>query len=355
LKKIKILVIIQRSNGDVYFSNTLIKNLNCFFKFSEVDILVNSDTYKTACLFRENINKIIKFSYKEKKQKGFFYLFNLVRKIYKKYDLSINLTASDRSVLFCALSAKKTISIVEKELRKSWWKRLILTHYYHNEPNKHVIEETLFPLDILNIPYTKKVESPKIDKQLLTEVKKKIGNKRFFIFHPCAQYDYKIYPEDKRLELLNLLSDLNINIIVTGGSSDIDLKISNSIPQRPNIINMIGSTSIEEYCAISLLSLGYIGMDTLNMHIAASQNKRIIAIFGPTNPIRWSPWLNSLDSNPFRNSPYQKKSHVSLFQANLPCVSCGKAGCNDLHGKSECLDLIEPKLIFKEVENCLED
>jgi len=353
LKKLKILVIIQRSNGDVYFANTLIENLKNRFKSSKVDILVNSDTYKTACLFRKNLNKIIQFSYKEKEQKGFSYLYSFMRKIYKKYDLSINLTASDRSVLFCSLSAKKTISIVEKEMRKSWWKRLILTHYYHYRPNKHIIEETLFPLDVLDIPYSKQVKSPEINQQILKEVKKQIGNQKFFVFHPCAQYEYKIYPKKNRLILLNLLSDLNINIVVTGGSSRIDLEISDSIPHKSNIINMIGHTSIEEYCAISLLSEGYIGMDTLNMHIAASQNKRVFAIFGPTNPLKWSPWINCLESNPFINFPLQKKNHVALFQANLSCVSCGKSGCNDNNVKSECLHLIDPKIIFEEVKNCL--
>ena len=48
------------------------------------------------------------------------------------------------------------------------------------------------------------------------------------------------------------------------------------------------------YFALSELSLAYIGMDTLNMHIAAAQNKRIFAIFGPTNLTMWSPWSNEL-------------------------------------------------------------
>jgi heptosyltransferase-3 len=35
----------------------------------------------------------------------------------------------------------------------------------------------------------------------------------------------------------------------------------------------------------------------------------------------------------------------------MPCVACGKAGCDDRHGKSECLDNIDPKVIFNEIKD----
>jgi heptosyltransferase III len=35
----------------------------------------------------------------------------------------------------------------------------------------------------------------------------------------------------------------------------------------------------------------------------------------------------------------------------MSCVACGKAGCDDKHGKSDCLYRISPSLVFKEIEN----
>ena len=91
-------------------------------------------------------------------------------------------------------------------------------------------------------------------------------------------------------------------------------------------------------------------MDTLNMHIAASQNKRIFAIFGPTNLSMWSPWSNSLKACTTKNSPIQTYGNVTIFQADMPCIACGKAGCDDNHGKSDCLFNIKPDIIFNKVE-----
>ena len=61
-----ILVIVQRSNGDVLLSLTLINTLYEFYGGPKIDLLVNDDTYSLAKLL-PNINKIHLFSYKKKR------------------------------------------------------------------------------------------------------------------------------------------------------------------------------------------------------------------------------------------------------------------------------------------------
>ena len=92
-------------------------------------------------------------------------------------------------------------------------------------------------------------------------------------------------------------------------------------------------------------------MDTLNMHIASAQNKRIFAIFGPTKLRKWSPWSNQLQASATDNMPIQTYGNITIFQADMPCVACGNAGCDDKHGKSDCLYRISPSLVFKEIED----
>jgi len=349
----KILIIIQRSNGDVFFTNSLVFFLRENYPDSTIHLLVNDDTYHIAKLI-PGVNKIYQFSYKKKEKQPLKQEFSIIRQIYKKYDLSINLTSSDRSVLYAALSSNFSISSIEDESRKSWWKKLILSKYYYFNPKKHIILNNLTPLNILGLPHKKKVKdipvkkiSPRIQK--LIDLK---GFKNFIIFHPSAQYHYKIYPTNLRNELLLSLAKKN-KIIVTGGNSHIDLSLSKSIPQNENILNLIGKTSIEEYMALSKLSLCYIGMDTLNMHIAASQDKEVFAIFGPTNIKMWSPWSNLLETCASFDQQFQSYGRINIFQANLPCVACGKAGCNDQHDKSLCLDYIDPNSVLKKVESFL--
>jgi heptosyltransferase III len=348
-----IIIIIQRSNGDVFLSYSLIKKLYEYYDSPLIDLLVNDDTISIAKLF-PYINRIHIFSYKDKKYKRWTQEKNIIYSIFKKYDLSINLTASDRSVLYALLAGIRTISAVESNTKKSWWKIFFLTSYYDFDSSDHILINNLKPLKCLNIKYDNILELPISNEKTLGNIKKKlvkIGVERFIIFHPSAQYNYKIYPQHLRDQLFSLLNTLGIHILITGSNNSIDLGIKNKLPSLPNIIDFIGETSIEEFVALSNLSLAYIGMDTLNMHIAAAQNKRIFAIFGPSNLNMWSPWSNQLGLSAKLDKPIQSYGNITIFQANMPCVACGKAGCNDNHGNSDCLDNINPKNIFSEIKN----
>ena len=115
-----ILIIIQRSNGDVFLSASLIQNLQQSFQPDAIDLLVNDDTLPIAQTL-PFIRQIHTFSYHKKKENKWKQEKEIIKKIYRKYDLSINLTASDRSVIYALLASKKAISAVmavERSLKK---------------------------------------------------------------------------------------------------------------------------------------------------------------------------------------------------------------------------------------------
>ena len=353
MKKInKILIIIQRANGDVLLSHSLITSLFKNFNQPQIDLLVNDDTIAIAKLL-PNINSIHTFSYKDKREKHWRQEKKIIQKIFRKYDLSINLTASDRSVIYSILAGKKSISAIEKNNLKSWWKKLLLSNYYYFDPNNHILINNSEPLRCLQIEHKNVQNPPIISDDVISNVKKKLRDKRinqYIIFHPSAQYNYKIYPQLFRNELLESLESLGLPILITGSNNKIDLKIKKEIPKAPNVYNFIGKTSLEEYFVLSQLSSAYIGMDTLNMHIAASQNKPIFAIFGPTKLSMWSPWSNILQKAAKNNKPIQSYDNITIFQSSSPCEVCGIVGCGNNHGKNEFPYDVKPEEIFNEVE-----
>ena len=75
----------------------------------------------------------------------------------------------------------------------------------------------------------------------------------------------------------------------------------------------------------------YIGPDTSVSHLAAACGVPVLAIFGPTNPMRWAPWPAGTQPVRFaRSRPGAGARPVSrCCKAELPCVPCGKAGCED--------------------------
>ena len=339
----KILIIMQRSNGDVFLTLPLIRALQHKYPDAHIDMLVNDDTLGIAKTL-PNINQFIVFSYAQKKaglRTRLAQERDIMRQIWRAYDLSINLTASDRSVQYAIAASKNNISAVEPQTSKSWWKKRLLQHHYFIDANLHIVENNCKPLQFLAHPSTPIQVQPEVTTPALEKTQEKLhaqGIGDFWILHASAQYDYKIYPRHLRDELIHRLSEQGLTLIATGGNTPIDERISAELPSLPNCHNWIGKTNLSELIALVSLSQGYIGMDTLVMHIAASLNKPVFAIFGPTLTSVWSPWKNASEQK------------IRIFQADMPCVPCGKAGCDNKHGKSECLDHISPELIAHDIK-----
>ena len=355
LIKNKILIIIQQANGDVLLASPLVQALKEAYPSVSIDFVVNESTLSMARAVL-GVSEIYPYCYSWRKKGIFYRLFKeiqLFKKLWKKYDIAISLTAADRPALLALTSGKYSICQQDIQEKKSGWKRRYLDHTYRFDPHAHIILNNRKVLDFLKITPARMDLVGQVDpglRQKMREKLKSLGIERFVIFHPSARESYKIYPMALRNQLLKLLNQAKIPVIVTGIGAGLDLQISHELPNDlPYVHNFIGQCgSILELMALMDLSEAYIGMDTLNMHLSASLNKPIFAIFGPTNTNIWSPWSNDLQQGAEAGaSAMRKYGKVTLFQANLPCVPCFKAGCDDRGGKSECLSHISPEFIFR--------
>ena len=115
-----------------------------------IDMLVNDDTYSVAKLL-PYINKIHQFSYKKKDESRWSQEKTIIKNIYRRYDLSINLTASDRSVIYALCASRVSISAIENHNLKSWWKKTLLSFHYYFDPAKHILINNSKSLNCLKI------------------------------------------------------------------------------------------------------------------------------------------------------------------------------------------------------------
>ena len=173
----KIIIIIQRSNGDVFLSSSLIKALYEYYESPHIDLLVNDDTVPIAKLIPFT-KEIYTFSYNEKKNNRWRQEKNLFVSLFRKYDLSINLTASDRSVFYALIAGKKTISAIEINNKKSWWKKKFLSYYYYFDSSKHILLNNLEPLQILKIKYDNFQQPILFSNNDYSEIKNKLKDNR---------------------------------------------------------------------------------------------------------------------------------------------------------------------------------
>ncbi len=154
--------------------------------------------------------------------------------------------------------------------------------------------------------------------------------------NPGASYGSakRWYPE-KFAKIAIELSD-KFDIIIFGGINEQDFakEIEKLLIKKDinNYRNLAGKTSIAELIIyISNLDILITG-DSGPMHLAASQKIPTIAIFGPTNDVETSQWMNP-------------KSIV--VKKNLDCQPCMKRTCPLKH--HNCMKLIEPQEVIDSI------
>ena len=87
-----------------------------------------------------------------------------------------------------------------------------------------------------------------------------------------------------------ILKDFSGNVIFTGSQADRPIieKISSMMKTRP--LNLAGRTGLKELAYLYGQCRVLVTTDTGPMHMAAAMNCPVVALFGPTSPLRTGPY-----------------------------------------------------------------
>ena len=121
---------------------------------------------------------------------------------------------------------------------------------------------------------------------------------------------YKNWDFEKWLELFKHLqiNFPNTRLVLLGDDTELYLNEKINSSNYPNVLSLIGKTTLNEVMEIIYHSQFYIGLDSGLMHIAVVLNKPTFTIWGASNPILYGyGWLGT------------KHKVVSL---NLSCAPC---------------------------------
>jgi len=197
--------------------------------------------------------------------------------------------------------------------------------------NRHQVERYAdFVNDSLNIDF------PAGNLIIHTSTSKDKKSSKTLGINPGASYGIaKRWHPEKFAKIAIELSD-KFDIIIFGGSNEQDFakEIEKLLIKKDinNYRNLAGKTSIAELIKyISNLDILITG-DSGPMHLAASQKIPTIAIFGPTNDVETSQWMNP-------------KSIV--VKKNLDCQPCMKRTCPLKH--HNCMKLIEAQEVIDSI------
>ena len=250
----------------------------------------------------------------------------------KAFDLVIDLQCLARSAIFGWLAnGKLTIGLDEsREGARAFYDLIVPRASYHT----HAVDWYLSVLPLLKIPVHWNFEWLPKRSDVETGVRKKwpqIGDRRWIVLQPGARWLNKRWPVEHFAELARRLaawqSDLSLAIL--GGAEDTDFGHTIAQAVRGRSLDLTGKLSLPEMVEWIRLSELMVTNDTGPMHVAAALGKRVVALFGPTEPARTGPYGQI----------------QSALQLNLPCVPCMRSRCTYFK-PLECLRALTPSTVL---------
>jgi heptosyltransferase III len=352
----RILLIVLRYLGDVLLTTPMIRSLRLAYPDAQLDVLVYACT---ASMLEGNpdVDHIISIPNRPKLAD----YWDLLRKIFRRYDLAMAVQTGDRPFINTLLASPFRVAVVPRKPATGWWKRYFLQRWTEfDNVNTHTVLQNLKLLDLIGVPSNFTVTPPKSNNfnQLCQRYAFLADGEPYVVLHPLPQFSYKRWTVAGWVEFGNYLSSLGYKLVLSGGPDREEIEyvatVASQLPE--GTINLAGQVSLPELTHIIAHAKLFVGPDTGTTHLATATGIPVITLFGPSNPVKWSPWPNGYQHklNPFENKGTQHINNVLLVQGIGDCVPCHQEGC-DKHrtSHSDCLDNMSVETIKQAVTQAL--
>ena len=302
----KILVTKFRNLGDVLLSTPLFASLKAIYPDSELHVSVN-DFCTQVVADNPHVDKVIPYSRGKKKEQSLWQRIRMEIDFYRQfigqYDLVINLTEGDRGCIISAISgASRRMGYIKKPTLLNRLARFDTAFEF--ESSEHTVEKDLNFAKVLN---PKKVQykvtlgwnachERKLD-QLLASINLKKG---YIIVHPVSRWMFKCWAPERVAECIDFIQEKhNKQVLLTTSSDSTEKAMANEIIRlcRHTPKQLPDNITLQSYAYLVSKACLFFGIDSAPMHIAASTDTPVIALFGASKPDHWGPWDNHKGSN----------------------------------------------------------
>ncbi len=341
-----VLVVVTRQIGDVLLTTPLIRETRRCFPGALVDVLGFEGTLGML-QGNPDVHELLATP----ARLGWRGTWRLARRLWRRYDLVLVAEASDRAHLIGWMAAPARAGLLAPEGSSNWWKRRLLDHVVTTGGDRgevHVVTEKLRLLQPWQAAAGAAAQVvPPRAAPLPADLQARLAA-GYVVVHTPSMWPYKQWPLPHFRDLVGRLGQAGRQVVLTGGPAAADREAVAAM-QGAAPAGLLVDAGVLGFAQLTTLLQGaalYIGPDTSVSHLAAATGVPVLAIFGPTNPQRWAPWPAGPGEQPVRfvrRADRQSAGNVTLLQADLPCVPCGRAGCDDHRAsRAECLPAIDP-------------
>lgn len=160
--------------------------------------------------------------------------------------------------------------------------------------------------------------------------------------HPFAANPPRSWHIENFIELANILqSRINCRIVFFGGPRDCSVIEHLQKSVRPAPILAIGGTTLRQSMALLKRLRLLVCNDSGIMHLAASLQVPLVALYGPQSPVKFGPWGDK----------------CRVVYSEMPCSPCKQKFFTECEpsprGKPQCIERISTNQVLDAVESIL--
>jgi len=339
---LKILLLVLRRLGDVLLATPLLRSLRRAYPDAVIDAMVYAGQ-EGMLEGNPDCNAVIAVE----PYPGRVGYMTLLRNRFRRYDLALTTQANDRSHFYAFLFARKRFGLVPDLRWSSAWKRASCSKYaVLDNVSTHTVVQNLALADLMGIERHYEVVPPQTPAEAITGP--------YAVLHPYPKFNYKQWTTDGWKSLIASLRGKGLRVVLSGGPDRDEKAYNAALVPGGEALDLTGKLPLGALAALYRGARLYVGTDTSATHLAAASGVPTLALYGPTNPIKWGPWPAGYEpggaASPYRKlaRPWQRAGNVILLQGVQPldlgrCLPCRLEGCErHIRSFSRCLIEMTP-------------
>ncbi|OGN63033.1 MAG: putative lipopolysaccharide heptosyltransferase III [Chlamydiae bacterium RIFCSPHIGHO2_12_FULL_49_11] len=259
----------------------------------------------------------------------------------QRYDVVFNLTSGDRGAIAAKVSGAPVRVGIESDGGMRGKDRFFTHLVWRARTPRHVVETNLDLLRVIglrpapderNLIFSVPDERNRIFTASCAE-----ETAPFALVHPYTRTSMKLWHIEGFRTVIGHLLTLGLKVVVSGGGGEeekeyIDTLCEGFSPER--VESRAGKTSLKELGGLVRKAEIIVTVDTVTLHLASAFKKRCVAIFGPSDEVKWGPWQNP---------------EARIVRLHRPCARCDQEGCGG-SWVSDCLDNLPAEHVIKAID-----
>ncbi|MGH8616138.1 MAG: putative lipopolysaccharide heptosyltransferase III [Burkholderiales bacterium] len=348
------LVVVPRRLGDVLLATPVMRSLKRAYPDCRVDALVFAGT-EAILAGNPDVDAVLTIA--ERPTAGDHAA--LARRVFRRYDLALSLVPGDRSTLYAWCAGRQSAGLVVDEPKHAWKKALLGRWVPFDDRGTHTVAMHLRLIEALGIPPVPEVVAswrPADAEAARAALVAQGVTGAYAVLHPFPKFRYKQWPVANWAAVADWLRVRGLAVVLTGGPDPAERAFCADIAKQAPVANLAGALSLPATACVIAGARAYVGPDTATTHLAAALGVPTVALFGPTDPLKWGPWPRAhrtLD-NPWRRVGSQRADNVALMQGTIACTPCLLEGCDrHVDSTADCLTHLPPRAVIAALEHFL--